>query len=118
MAAEELGQAALAQALGALGRRVAGEEGQGDGGIDVGEDHGGAGPEALEQGAQLIGERHALGDEVIAAPDEGPQGAGLVGERLQRAEAMAIGAEQVGEEIAVAVIALGRGRPSSGRGWP
>ncbi len=118
VAAEELGQAALAHALGALGRGVAGQEGQGDRGIDVGKDHGGAGPEALEQGAELIGEGHPLADEVIAAADQGAQGPGLVGERAQGPEAMAIGAEQVGQEIAVAVIALGVRRRSSGRGWP
>ena len=75
---EELGQAVFAQALGALGGGIAGEEGQGDGRVDVGEDGGGAGPEALEQGAELIGEGDAVGDEVVAAADEGAQRAGLV----------------------------------------
>ena len=106
MATEELGQAALAQALGALGRGVAREEGQGDRGIHVGEDGRGAGPEALEEGAQLVGEGDALGDEVIAAADESAEGPGLIGEGLQGAEAVAIGAEQVGEQEGVAGVAL------------
>ena len=49
-----------------------------------------------------------------AAAAEGAQGPGIIAQRPEWAEAMAIGAEQVGEEIAVAVIALGRGRRVAG----
>ena len=106
MAAEELGESALAQALGRQRGGIAGQEGEGDRGIDVGEDAGGAGPEPLEQGPKLIGQGHALGDEVVAPADEGAQGARVVGGRAERPEAMAIGAKEIGEEVAVAVIAL------------
>ena len=106
VAAEELRQAALPEPLGALGRGVAGEEGERDRGIHVGEDGRGAGPEALEEGAELIGEGDALGDEVIAAADEGAEGAGLIGEGQQGAEAVAIGPEQVAEQVGVAGVAL------------
>src|SRR2546425_10822674 len=58
--AEELGQAFFAQARGALGCGVAGEEGERDRGLDVGKNGRGAGPEALEQGVQLIGEGDTL----------------------------------------------------------
>jgi hypothetical protein len=116
LTAEKLGPATVAQPLGALGRGVTGQKRQGEEGIDVGEDPRGAGPEALEHGAQLMGEGHALGDEVIAAADEGAHGAGVVGERLERAEAMAIGAAQVGEERTVAAIALGMGGRGAGAG--
>ena len=71
--AEELGEALLAEAGGAMRRGIAGEEGEGDRRVDVGEDGGGAGPEALEQRAELIGERDALGDEIVAAAHERAQ---------------------------------------------
>ena len=103
--AEELRQAALAQALGALRSGVTGEERQGDRRVDVGEDRGGAGPDALEEGAKLIGKGDALRDEVVAAPHQRAERPGLIGERLSGAEAVAIGAEEVGEELA------GRRRP-------
>lgn len=54
---QEPAQALFAQALGALGRRIAGEKGQSDRRIDVGEEGPGARPETLEQGTQLIGPR-------------------------------------------------------------
>jgi hypothetical protein len=111
MALEELSEAVLAEPLSTGRRRVAGEEGQGDRGVHLGEDGRGAGPEALEQGAELVGEGHALSNEVVAAADEGPEGAGLVREGLQGPEAVAIGPEQVSEEVGVAGIALApRGR--------
>ena len=107
--AEELGEALVGQAGGALGRGVAGEEGEGDRGVEVGEDGGGAGPEALEQGAQPIGERHALGDEIVAAAHEGAQGAGLIGGGAQGWEAMAIGAQEIGQDEGVAGVSLAAG---------
>jgi hypothetical protein len=110
MTPEELRQAALPQPLRALGRGVACEEGPGNRGIHVGEDRRSAGPETLEEGAQLVGEGHALGDEVVAAADEGPEAPRLLGEGLQGSEAVAIGAEQVGEKVGVAGITLPAGR--------
>jgi nucleoside-diphosphate-sugar epimerase len=74
---KELRQTLFAQPRGALRGRVTVEVGRGDRRIDLGQDCGGAGPHALEQGAELIGERHALGDEIVAPADERAQGPGV-----------------------------------------
>ena len=106
MAGEEGGEALLAEMSSRLGMRVAAEEGQGDRRVDVGEDGCCTRPEALEQGPELVGEDHAFGDEIVACSHESAQRLDLVGEGLQRAEAVAIGAQQVREQIGIAAIAL------------
>ena len=62
VACEERLHPLLAEARGRLRRRVALHEGERDRRIDVGEDHGGAGPEAFQQAAQAVGQADALGD--------------------------------------------------------
>ena len=52
---------------------IALKEGQGDRRVDIGEDGGGAGPEAVEQGAQAVGEGDALGDQIVAGADQRAQ---------------------------------------------
>src|SRR5271154_3643568 len=41
--------------------------------VDVGEDRRGAGPEAVEQGALLVGQHEALRHQRVAAADQGTQ---------------------------------------------
>ncbi len=108
--AEELGETLFAQAGGAVGGGIAREEGQRDRRVDVGKDGGGAGPEALEERAELIGEGDALGDEIVAAAHEGAQRAGVIGRRVQRPEAMAVRAKQVGEDEGIPRVTLGARR--------
>ena len=69
---------------GGLRRRVAVEEVERDGRVDIGEDRGGPGPELVEQPAQLVRERDTLTDEVIAQAAEVAEGFGLVGQRRKR----------------------------------
>jgi hypothetical protein len=107
--AEELRETLLAEAHRAVRRGVAGEEGERDGRVDVGEDRSRPGPEALEERAQLIGEGDTLGDEVVAAAHERAQGARIVGGRTQRPEPVAVGPEHIGEDERVAGIALAAG---------
>ncbi len=107
--AEELGEAFFTQARGAVGGGIATEEGQGDGRVDVGEDGGGPGPEPLEQGAELIGEGDALGDEIVPTAYEGAQGTRVVRGRPPRPEAMAIGPQQIGEDGRIAGVTLAAG---------
>ncbi len=95
------------QARGGFGRGVALDEGERDGRIHLGEDLGGARPERLEQAAQLVGEGHARGHQVVAPAHEGAQRAHFVALGGQGLEAMAIGAQQIGEQIGVAGVALG-----------
>jgi len=111
VAGEEARQALGAEASSPPRRGIAFEEGEGDRRVDVGEDDGRTGPEALEQSSELVGERDALGDEIVPATHQRPQGSDLVGERLERAEAVAIGAQDVGEDVGIAGVALAAGGP-------
>jgi hypothetical protein len=70
---------------------------------------------ALEEAPQLVGEGHLLGDEVVAAADEGSKRQNAVALRRQRAQAVAVGAQDVGEHEGVAGIALGAGGAVA---WP
>ncbi len=103
---EEGGKPLFPEPLGAAGRGVAVEEGQSDGRVDLGEDLRSPGPEALEQGPELVGQRHPLDHQIVAGADHGPQGPGLIGKRLERTEAVAVGAEQVSENEGIAGITL------------
>ena len=57
-------------------------------------------------GAELIGESDALGDQVVAAADQGAQRRISSEGGRSGAEAMAVGAQQIGEDEGVAGIAL------------
>jgi hypothetical protein len=103
---EEGGEALGSETLGALRGGEAAEKCQRDPAVDLGEDGGGAGPEALEQAPEPVGEADAGGDEVVAAAGEGAQRLDLVGDGRERREAMAVGAQDVGEEVGVAGVGL------------
>ena len=109
MTLEEAVEAIGAEPGGTVGGGKGVEEVEGDGAADVGEDAGGTGPEGLQQAAELIGELDARGDQVVAGADGGAKGLGLVRRRTKGTEAMAVGAEDVGEDVGVAGIALGEG---------
>ena len=113
--AEELGEAAFGEPGGAVGRGVAGEEGQRDRRVDLGEDDRGPRPETLEEGAELIGEGDALGDKLLPAAHEGAHRPRLVRGGMQRPEALAVGPQQVGEDEGIARVTLAAG---GGVAWP
>ena len=75
---------------------------------------GGAGPEALQQGAQLVGQGDAGADQVVAAAHQAAQGLDRVGLGRERAQAMAVGAQDVGQDEGVAGVALGADGPVAG----
>ena len=99
---EEGGDALFAEPLGALRRGIAVEEGKRDGRGDVGEQRRRARPEAVEQCAQLIGERDFRRHQVVASAHQRAQRFDGVGLRLEGAETMAVGPQDVGEDIGVA----------------
>ena len=90
-------------------RLEVGQEGKGDRAVDIGEDRGRAGPEALEQAAELVGEADTGGDQVVAAAHQRAQRPDLLGDRGERCEAVAVGAQDVGEHVGVARIAFAAG---------
>ena len=102
-------QALLAEPRGAVGGGITLGEGERDRAVDVGEDGGGAGPEALEQAPELVGQGDPLGDQVIAAAHQRAQRPDLVRAGRERAEAVAIGAQDIGQHVGVAGIALTAG---------
>ena len=118
MLAEEGGEALLAEAGGAVRGGVAAQEGERDRAVDIGEDGGGAGPEPLEQAAQLVGQGDARGDQVVAAAHQRAQGLDRVRARGERAEAVAVGAQQVGQQVGVAQDRSCRRRRGSGAARP
>src|SRR5262249_44738148 len=73
VASKECSQALLAETGRRLWRRVALEEVERDRRVDVREDLGSAGPELTEQRAQLVRERDASLNEIVACADEATQ---------------------------------------------
>ena len=78
VAGQERLQALGAEAAGVGGAGVALEERERDRRVDLGEQTGRAGPEALQLGAQLVGQRDARLDQVLAGARERPDRLGLV----------------------------------------
>jgi hypothetical protein len=68
-----------------------------------------AGPEAFELAAELVGQRDAGRHQVVAAAGERAQAPDRVGGGRERPEAVAVGAQKVGEQIGVAAVVLGAG---------
>ncbi len=105
---EEAGQALHVEAGGGLGRRIPLDEGERDGAGHVGEDRRRPGPEAVQERGQLIGRGDARGDQLVAPAHQAAQGLDGVGLGPERAQPVALGAQDVGEDAGVARIALGR----------
>ena len=63
---------------------------------------------------QLLGQRGAVTDEVLARPHGGPQGHGLGGIGAQRPQALAIGAQGVGEDVGIGAVVLVAGEAVAG----
>jgi hypothetical protein len=95
-----------AEPCGALRGGIARDEGQGDRAVDVGEDRHSAGPKALEQAPELIGQSDPGGDEIVAGADQGPQRPGGIRRSPELLEPMTIGSQQVGQQVRITRIAL------------
>ena len=79
----------------------AGQEPQGDRGVDVAEQPDRAGQGGLQVRAELVGHRDPGVDEVLAGPHGHPQGDGGVAVAGQRPEPGAVGAHGVGQDVGV-----------------
>src|SRR5207249_1731604 len=104
--AEEAGEPLRVELLGALWRRVALAEGQGNRRVDVGEDRDCPWPEAIEQRSELIRELNARGDKIVTSAHQSTKCLRLVGWLAQGRESVPIRANQVREQIGVAGVAL------------
>jgi len=104
---KEGSHALLTQAVGAFGCGIALEEGQCDRACDVGEQTGGARPEAFEQGSQLVGEHESCGDEIVTAAHQRAQRLDGIGLGPERGQPVPVGAQDVGKDVGIARIALG-----------
>ncbi len=94
---------------GAVGRGIAAHKGECDRAVDVGEDRRGTGPAAVQQGAQLVGEREALGHQIIPAADQGAQRLDVIRAGRQPPKAVAVGAQDISQHEVVGGIALAAG---------
>jgi hypothetical protein len=118
VAAQEGGQAALAQPLGGLRGPIALQEVQRDVAVQAGNGGLGARPVGLEQGAELVG-GGGLGLQVVRAQARDGlqvQGGGIGG--LPAAQPVAVGAQVLGQLEAVAGVGGGLGRAPAGSGIP
>jgi hypothetical protein len=106
MALEETLQTLLTQARGAFRSGEGVEEGESDGAVDVRKDSDGSRPEAVEETAQLIGELDSGADEVSARANECAQRLGLITGGSEGPEAVAIGTQDVGEDVGITRITL------------
>ena len=67
------------------------------------------GPEGLELGAQLVGERDPRFDELLAGPRQCPERPRLVAVRADRAQPMGVGSRQLGEHERIEAVGLAVG---------
>jgi hypothetical protein len=102
----ERGEPLLPEVRCGCGRRVAGEEMQGDRRLDVGKDGFGARPIRVEQSGQLVGRGDAHVDEVVPCPDEGSQRLRLTGVRGGDAQSVRAQPQVLGDHLSVTSVAL------------
>jgi hypothetical protein len=123
-------QPCLTQPGGCLWGRVGLQEGQSDLRSQPGKDLLGTGPVGLQQRTELVAGRDLGLDVVLAQPDQGLKLPGGLVQRLQPPQPVAIGAQLVGQLVAVTRVGLGPGGAPAGRaawkavawtgttGWP
>ena len=86
------------------------QEAQADVGVDVGEQPDRAGEHDLQVGAQLVGHRDPVGDQVAAGPHALAQRGGGRGVDQQRAQPAPVGAHDIGQHVGVEAVVLVPGR--------
>jgi hypothetical protein len=116
MPAAEGRHAGLAEAGGCLRGGVGLQEGQGDLGAEPREDLLGTGPMSVQQGAELVAGGGLGLDVVLAQPHQGLELAGGGVQGIQSAQPVAVGAQVVGQLVAVTGVGLGTGRAPAGPG--
>ena len=116
VAGQEGGEALFPEGRGALGRGVAGEEGQGDGRVDLGEMPPAPGQKRSSSAQSWLASA-TRGATSRPARGRGPAAPGCRRQGPQRAEAGAVEAQQVGEQERVGGSSYPR-RCGSGPGWP
>ncbi len=116
MAAQERGEALLAQTARVCRAWVALQERQRGRAVDLGEHLGRAGPEALQLRAQLISEPLARSDQILAPASQRPQRLRAIAGRFQDPEAVT-SAGEFGEHERIEAVALAarRTEPRPGR---
>jgi len=110
---EERGEAFLSEAAGVQWAWVALQECQADRAVDVSEDLGSTGPEALQLGAQLVSQRDPGLHEVLAGTAQGAQRLGVVAVGDQNLEAVMVGARELAEHERVEAIGLPAAGPEA-----
>lgn len=111
VAGKEAGHALFAEVR-VRGDGVAPQQRQHDWAVNLGEGRDCAGPE-LQLGAPLVGDRHAVADEVLAGRRQRPQSPGGIAGGDQYPECLPVGPRQPGQHQGVKAVALAarRGEP-------
>src|SRR5207248_122842 len=94
MFAEEAHESLCVEPLRALRRRKPLAEREADRRVDLRKDREGAGPEALEQAAKLIGELNTGRDEVVTGPHQRPERLRFIRRLAERIEPVAVSAQE------------------------
>ena len=101
----------MGEPVGSLLAVEAVQETQADRGVDVGEQADRAGEHQLQVGAELVGHRDPVGDEILPGPAGLPQSDGLRAVRDKRPEPGPVGTQRVGQHERVESVVLVAGRP-------
>jgi hypothetical protein len=105
----------VAERAGVDRARIALQQDQRDRAVEVGEQQRRAGPEALQLGAQRVGQRHPGADEILARTRQRAQRLGLVAIGLEHPEAVMIGARERAQHERVEAVGLAARGPEP---WP
>jgi hypothetical protein len=116
MPAAERGQLLFVELGSGLRGRELGQKGEGDLGGEPEQDLLGAWPVGIQQRAELVAGRGPGRDVVVAQPDQRLQLPGGRVHRLEPAQPVAVGAQVVGQLVAVAGVGLGAGSAPAGPG--
>jgi hypothetical protein len=86
--------------------RVSGQERERDRAIQGGEQADRPGPEPLQLGAELVGQRNPRGDQILPRAGQRSQRLGLIRIRFQDPEAMRVGTGELAQHEAVTPVGL------------
>ena len=109
LASQEGGHAFLSEMRCTAGRRIAPQERQCDGRVDLVKELRSARPEALQNGSQLIRRSQPLCNQIVTRSDESAQSLDLIRSGLKWPEPVSVCAEHISQQVSVTKVVLSTG---------